>query len=128
MELRHLRYFLAVAEELNFRRAAERLHISQPPLSVTIRDLEERLGAQLFDRTQKQIFLTDAGRLFLQHAQQLMEQVGAAQSAVSRLVRGEAGVVRLGFTPSSKFVSFIPEAIHRFRKQHTQVIATLFDR
>lgn len=127
MELRHLRYFIAVAEELNFRRAAERLHISQPPLSVAIRDLEQRLGALLFDRTQKQIFLTDAGRLFLQHARQVMQQVGEAQSAVGRLARGEGGVARLGFTPSSKFVAFVPEAIHRFRRQYPHVTLSLVE-
>ncbi|MGE0802419.1 MAG: LysR substrate-binding domain-containing protein [Lautropia sp.] len=125
MELRHFRYFLAVAEELNFRRAAERLHISQPPLSVAIHDLERELGAQLFDRSQRQIFLTEAGRLFMQAAKQILKEVGDATVSIARLTRGEAGTFRIGFNPSTKFLPFVPSAIHQFRALHPRVTLVL---
>ncbi len=125
MDLRHIRYFLAVAEELNFRRAAERLHISQPPLSVTIHDLERELGAQLFDRTKKQVFLTEAGRLLLQHARQIQDGFVAAKQAVSRLSRGEEGSLRVALTQSAQFLPFVPDAIQHFRASHPRVELSL---
>ena len=125
MELRHIRYFFAVAEELNFRRAAERLHISQPPLSVAIHDLEQELGTLLFDRTKKQVFLTEAGRLFMQHARQILDGVVEAKQAVSRLARGEEGSLRVALTQSAKFLQFVPDAIQRFRAAHPRVTLSL---
>lgn len=82
IELRHLRYFVAVAEELNFRRAAERIHIDQTPLSRTIRDLEDRLGAQLFVRTQRNLHLTPAGLRLLEEARKLFIRVDRTYRAV----------------------------------------------
>ena len=79
MELRHLRYFIAVAEEENITRAAERLHVSQPPLSRQIRDLEEELGAALFERTAKSVRLTDVGRIFLTEARAVLERAQQAR-------------------------------------------------
>jgi DNA-binding transcriptional LysR family regulator len=89
MELRHLRYFVAVAEELNFRRAAERLHVSQPPLSQQIKRLEEEVNVQLFERTKRWVRLTSAGRLCLEHTREVLAQVESAVLAARRTVGGD---------------------------------------
>ena len=89
MELRHLRYFVAVAEELNFRRAAERLHVSQPPLSQQIKQLEEEINVQLFERTKRWVRLTSAGRLFLEYTRQVLAHVESAVLAARRTVGGD---------------------------------------
>src|ERR1700722_15370846 len=96
MELRHLRYFLAVAETLNFCRAAERLHLSQPPLSQQVRHLESELGAKLFDRTKRQIKLTAAGEVFAVKARAILSQCDEAAKLAARAERGELGHLRLG--------------------------------
>ncbi len=98
MELRHLRYFIAVAEELHFGRAAQRLHMAQQPLSRQIRDLEAELAVQLLQRTKRTIHLTDAGQSFLLEARQILTQVEQAVTLVRRIDRGEAGVLKVGFT------------------------------
>ncbi len=98
MEIRHLRYFVAVAEELNFRRAAERLLIAQPPLSQQIRDLEEELGVLLFDRTHRQVQLTVAGQVFLEDSYQLLAQVDRARGRVQRASKGGLGQLTIGYT------------------------------
>ena len=89
MELRHLRYFIAVAEELNFRRASERLHVSQPPLSQQIKQLEAEVKVQLLERTKRWVRLTSAGRLFLEHARQVLAQVDSAVLAARQTIGGE---------------------------------------
>ncbi|WP_110180358.1 LysR family transcriptional regulator [Nocardioides solisilvae] len=102
MELHHLQAFLAVAEELHFGRAAERMHMAQPPLSRTIKQLEKELGAQLFDRTTRSVRLTTAGQALVEPAQQVLDSVRVARSAVRAAGLGETGRVRLGFAgPSS---------------------------
>ncbi len=96
MELRHLRYFIAVAEELNFTRAAKRLRIHQPPLSSQIRQLEKELGTQLFRRLAKGVELTDAGKLLLEQARIILKQVDDAAVGVRRRARGETGRIIIG--------------------------------
>lgn len=121
MELRHLRYFIAVAEELHFGRAAERLGISQPPLSQQIQALEEEIGARLFERTNRRVELTDAGRLFLDESRQVLAQVDKAVLLARRAHRGELGELKIGFTSSAPFTSTIPSSIHAFRKAYPDV-------
>jgi DNA-binding transcriptional LysR family regulator len=96
MELRHLHYFLAVADALNFSRAAERLHLSQPPLSQQVRRLEGELGAKLFDRSKRQIKLTAAGEIFAIKARAILAQCDEAAKLAARAERGEFGHLRLG--------------------------------
>ncbi|MBN7865757.1 LysR family transcriptional regulator [Pseudomonas aeruginosa] len=121
MELRHLRYFIAVAEELHFGRAAERLGISQPPLSQQIQALEEEIGARLFERTNRRVELTDAGRLFLDESRQVLAQVDKAVLLARRAHLGELGELKIGFTSSAPFTSTIPSSIHTFRKAYPDV-------
>ncbi len=121
MELRHLRYFIAVAEELHFGRAAERLGISQPPLSQQIQALEEEIGARLFERTNRRVELTDAGRLFLYESRQVLAQVDKAVLLARRAHLGELGELKIGFTSSAPFTSTIPSSIHAFRKAYPDV-------
>jgi DNA-binding transcriptional LysR family regulator len=115
MDLRRLRYFIAVAEELHFGRAARRLHISQPPLSQQIQALEAELGAALFERSGHRISLTDAGRELLPRARGVLAQAEAARTAVQRLGRGESGVLQLGFTGSLPLTPVMPRVLHDFR-------------
>src|ERR1700760_3735477 len=101
MELRHLRYFLAVAEERNFTRAAARVGIGQPPLSMQIRALENELGVSLFERQARGVALTAAGQAFLPEARALLAQAKQAFEAAARGARGEVGRLRIGFTGSA---------------------------
>src|SRR6185369_11705098 len=96
MELRHLRYFVAVAEELNFRRAAERLHLAQPALSSQIKDLEEELGVRLFDRTTRSVLLTPTGQLFLKEARGILGATVKAEQLVRKAEQGLVGTLRVG--------------------------------
>src|SRR6266550_4274952 len=98
MELRHLRYFVAVAEECHFGRAAARLHIAQPPLSQQIRQLEGDLGVALFTRTTRRVDLTPAGHRYLERARAILTAVDAAGAEAGRVAAGEIGRVSLGFT------------------------------
>ena len=127
MELRHLRYFIAVAEELHFGRAAQVLGISQPPLSQQIQALEEELGARLFERTNRRVALSEAGRLFLDEARQVLAQVDKAADVARRAQLGELGEMKIGFTSSAPFNSSIPQAIFAFRRAFPAVHLNLLE-
>jgi DNA-binding transcriptional LysR family regulator len=124
MELRHLRYFLAVADELHFGRAAARLHISQPPLSQQIRQLEKELGFDLFLRTRRRVRLTEAGGTFRDEARALLERLGQATVAAQRVARGETGALAVGFVASATF-AILPRLYRRFRELHPDVSLAL---
>lgn len=115
MELRHLRYFVAVAEELHFGRAASRLHISQPPLSRQIRELEKELGTDLFWRTKRRVQLTAAGEAFLPEARRTLDQAQRAVRAAERTGRGELGHLVIGFVEAAIYSGLLPAAIQRYR-------------
>jgi DNA-binding transcriptional LysR family regulator len=127
MELRHLRYFIAVAEELHFTRAAERLHIGQPPLSHAIQALEADLGAQLFERTKRMVRLTEAGRLFLADARRILALSEQAAENARRAERGEAGELRIGFTFSTPLTPLFATVINRYRQRYPAVTLTLHE-
>lgn len=114
MELRHVRYFLAVAEEGHITRAAERLGIQQPPLSQQIRALENELSVRLFHRRARGVELTDAGQAFLQEARALLAQVDRAKDAAQRAARGEEGRLCVGVTSTAPFNPLVPRAIRAF--------------
>jgi DNA-binding transcriptional LysR family regulator len=124
VELRHLRYFLAVAETLNFSRAAERLHIAQPALSKQIRNLEEWLGAQLFERSRHRVALTLAGEVFREQAILVLEQANRAAQLARRVDRGEIGRLSIGFVGSASY-SFLPWALRQFHQTFPDVELTL---
>jgi len=124
MELRHLRYFVAVAEELHFRRAAERLHMSQPPLSQQIRQLEEEVGATLLTRSQRKVELTAAGAAFLVRAREILDAVEDAARQARRVQRGEVGRLAVGFVGSAMY-SVVPEILQAFRERYGDVALRL---
>ncbi|MDR3517568.1 MAG: LysR family transcriptional regulator [Azospirillaceae bacterium] len=116
MDLRHLRYFVAVAEELHFGHAADRLHIAQPPLSQQIQALEQELGVRLLERTRRSVALTEAGRLFLDEARATLVQATRAAETARRAARGELGRLKIGFTPSCLFNGLMPTLLRRYRR------------
>ena len=127
MELRHLRYFVAVAEELNFTRAAERLHIGQPPLSHAIQMLEADVGARLFERTRRWVRMTEAGRLFLIDARAILSMSERAAEKARQAGRGEAGELRIGFTFSTPLTPLFATVINRYRQQYPGVALRLHE-
>src|SRR5215831_4088366 len=120
IEIRHLRYFLAVAETLHFSRAAERLGIAQPPLSQQIRRLEQMIGHRLFDRTTRGVRLTLAGQLLADRARSTIEKVHDDLAQVRRLGRGEEGTLTVGFSGSVMFTD-LPIAIESYRRRYPKV-------
>jgi DNA-binding transcriptional LysR family regulator len=122
MELRHLRYFVAVAEELNFTRAAKRLGINQPPLSLQIRQLEKELGTPLFIRRTRGVELTNAGKLMLEEARLILKEVETAKAGVQRSARGETGRIVIGFGGGTYFHPLIPAMIREYRTDYPDVI------
>ena len=125
MELRHLRYFIVVAEELHFTRAAARLNIAQPPLSQQIQALEREIGANLFHRIGRRIELTDAGKLFLADARSLIANLERAVERARRARAGETGCIRVGFTESASFNKIVTTAIRGYRAHYPEVELTL---
>jgi DNA-binding transcriptional LysR family regulator len=115
VELRQLRYFVAVAEELHFRRAAARLHISQPPLSQQIKALEEELGCRLLTRTRRRVELTAAGAAFLRDARAMLAELDVAAATARAIDAGQAGVLRVNFVGSA-LLSIVPGMVQRFRR------------
>ena len=124
MELRHLRYFVAVAEERSFSKAALRLHLAQPPLSMQIRALEEDLETELFDRGQRPVALTAAGEVFLQEARRLLADFEAARTIVKRTGAGEVGSLRVAFIPPLAS-DLLAEIIRLFRDRFPKVQVAL---
>jgi len=125
MELRHLRYFLAVGEELNFTRAAKRLHIAQPPLTQQIKALERELGLTLFDRSAYRIELTAAGKAFMVEVTRILSDVRAAVLIAQRAARGTVGQLRVGFTESATFNPRVTAAFRDFRAAYPDVEVSL---
>lgn len=120
MELRHLRYFVTLAEELHFGRAAERLHIAQPPLSQQIRQLETELGFELFHRTKRKVQLTEAGQVFLDEVQQIFKQLEQAIQVGRQTSRGEMGQLVVGFVSSAPY-NILPTILRAFRSSVPEV-------
>lgn len=138
MEIRHLRYFVVLAEELHFGRAAQRLHMAQPPLSQRIRDLERELGVRLFDRGRRGVALTEAGALLLAHARSVLDGVESAREAVRRIRPGAEGILRAGVPPdtapdtidtlATTFARDVPDVLLELRELTTdEQIARLRD-
>lgn len=125
MELRHLRYFVMVAEEGHITRAAERLGMQQPPLSYQIRALERELGVQLFRRLPRGVELTEAGHSFLEDARAALAHVGQGVEAAKRAARGEQGHLRLAVPPTAPFIPFVPQVILAFREAFPMVSLTM---
>lgn len=126
MELRHLRYFVAVAEELNFRRAAERLRVAQPPLSAQIKSLEGELGVRLFERTTRHVELTGAGRVFLEEARAVIDAALKAERRAKEAEHGIVGTLRLGIiSPAAN--AWLARILRHFRQRFPQVQLSLFD-
>ncbi|WP_242389801.1 LysR family transcriptional regulator [Kosakonia cowanii] len=121
IELRHLRYFIAVAEELHFGHAAARLNISQPPLSQQIQILEQQVGVRLLARTNRSVSLTPAGRQFLADSRQILNQVDEAAARALRLHQGETGELRIGFTSSAPFIKAVSDTLSSFRQRYPDV-------
>jgi DNA-binding transcriptional LysR family regulator len=120
VDLRHLRQFVAVAEELNFHRAATRLNMSQPPLSQTIRRIEEELGAPLFTRTRRKVELTQAGRVLLDQAHRVLSQMDRALAAARGAAQGMTARLSIGFVASSTY-EILPAILRHFRQRHPAV-------
>ena len=120
MELRHLRAFVAVAEEAHFGRAAQRLHMAQPPLSQQVKQLERELGVLLLERTTRRVRTTNAGVVFLERARAILSDVERARESVLLAERGESGVIRVGLTGATTW-RLLPRLARAYRKRYPMV-------
>lgn len=125
IELRHFRYFIAVAEELHFGRAAARLNIVQPALTAQIKSLEKMFGIELLERTKRSVQLTEAGREFLRESYAALAQVGSAIDTVKDFARGKTGTLRLGYGANAAIAGLISSSIRRFTSEWPSVNVTL---
>src|SRR5689334_8636229 len=126
MELRHLKYFVAVADEMHFSRAAERLNIASPTLTHQIKALETMLGARLFTRkTSSGVALTHAGKLFLEEARATLKQAARAELVGRQAGRGEAGTIEVGFMLAAACSGLVPSMINDFRRAYPEVVFKL---
>jgi DNA-binding transcriptional LysR family regulator len=120
IEIRHLRYFVAVAEELHFRRASEKLGIAQPPLSQQIKKLEEKLGGSLFSRTTRGVSLTRAGTVLLERARDTLSKVSDDIIVTRKMISGEVGTLTVGFS-GSIMLTKLPSILRRYRQKYPEV-------
>lgn len=127
MDIKKIKYFIAVAEELHFGRAAQRLFISQPPLSFHIKALEEELGVQLFVRDRHSVRLTEAGTVFLEHARAIMRMVPIAIEATRRAAQSAHGLLQIGYSGSAMFSDNILGCIANYRREHPAVEVGLYE-
>lgn len=124
MELRHLKYFVAVANELHFGRAAEKLQIAQPPLSQQIKALEEELGVLLFERTKRRVALTESGKAFLKRVNKILKDIDQACVEAVSIHRGESGQIKLGFAGLVTF-DLLPFLLQTFQERYPRVKVTM---
>jgi len=127
MELRHLRYFLTLAETLHFSRAAAQLEISPPALTKQIQEIEGFLGVHLFQRTKRSVSLTGAGEAFLEEARRTLQQAAHAEETARRAGRGEIGKIKIGYVASAAYTGLLQTEIARFRQSHPLVKLTLLE-
>ena len=117
MELRHLRYFVAVGEEQHYGRASRRLRVAQPALSRQIQDLEEEVGFKLFERLPRGVKLSAAGKLFLEDARRILQEVNEAAARAAAWLAVRSGTLRVGFTENASWHGVVPDSFRRFREQ-----------
>ena len=126
MELRHMRYFVAVAEELSFTKAAQKLRLAQPSLTRQVRNLEDEIGVKLLDRSNNRVALTEEGRLFLFDSKKLLAMCAESVAAVQRMKRGENSDLNIGYVANIHY-GLLPATLGAFRKLHPGVALNLFD-
>ena len=126
MELRHMRYFVAVAEELSFTKAAQKLRLAQPSLTRQVRNLEDEIGVQLLDRSNNRVALTEEGRLFLFDSKKLLAMCAESVASVQRMKRGENSDLNIGYVANIHY-GLLPATLGAFRKLHPGVALNLFD-
>jgi DNA-binding transcriptional LysR family regulator len=121
MEMRQLRYFVAVGEEQHYGRAAQRLRVAQPALSRQIQNLEEEIGFKLFERLPRGVKITEAGKLFLDDTRRILDGINDATARAKRIASGQSGTLRIGFVESISWQGIVPDSLRDFREHHPDV-------